>query len=186
MRVSLGVKFALTGWGWGKCWGPGPSGVAPAEVLDRFICLRTPFQFLPGPGGLSPVSPGEGLSDALEASRRESRTVPSPTQRSHLTSLLPSCTCSRQHHPGSLWSRFHSRCDYNGKNREKGRPGAQGIVTLVNRLSSAQFASPHPEADPELKLVSASCPSGLHRYLIRPLPVPLSVPSSGGSESSAE
>lgn len=50
--MSLGVKFALTGWGWGKCWGAGSSGVAPAEVLDRFICLRTPFQFLPGPGDL--------------------------------------------------------------------------------------------------------------------------------------
>lgn len=116
-----------------------------------------PWSWRP-PRGLSPVSPGGGLSDALEASRRESHTAPSPTQRSHLTSLLPSCTCSRQHHPGSLWSQFHSRCDYNGKNREKGRPGAQEMVKLVNRLSSAPFTSLHPEAGPELKLVSASRP----------------------------
>lgn len=51
--------------------------------------------------------------------------------------------------------------------------------TLVNRLSSAPFTSLHPEAGPELKLVSASRPSGLHRYLIRPLPVPLSSPAVG-------
>lgn len=128
-RVSLGVKFALTGWEWGKCWGPGSPGVVPAEVLDRVICLRTPFQFAPGPGDLLEdflLCLLGGLSDALEASRREFHTALSPMQHPHLTSLLPSCTCSRQHHPGSLWSQFHSRYDYNGKNREKGRPGTQG------------------------------------------------------------
>lgn len=135
--------------------------MAPAEVLNRYRCLRTPFGFVPDPGDLPgdcflliSLSWGKGRPiHAFEASRRESRTTP---QRSHLPSLPPSCACSHHHHPGSPGSQFHSsQCDYNGKAEGDGQAWHPGnSQRSIDEPASALFTSLHPKAGPELKLVS--------------------------------
>lgn len=118
--------------------GPRTLWSGPRRGLERIYMPKNslavpPWSWRP-PRGLSPVSPGggarEGLSDALEASRRESHSAPSP--RSAPTSQACCLPAPAAASPTRvLWSQFHSRCDYNGKNREKGRPGAQGRVQNV-------------------------------------------------------
>ena len=104
-----------------------------------------------------------------------SPTSPQPKCSSHLTSLLPFCTCSCCHyHP--IWGElvFSSWYDDIGKSRERRAGWPPGTEALASR-------PPLRPAHLEIVLL-ASCPSGLHRYLIRPLPLSLPAPycSSGG------
>ncbi|CAI9162797.1 unnamed protein product [Rangifer tarandus platyrhynchus] len=66
---------------------------------------------------------------------------------------------------------FSSWCDDIGKSRERRAGWPPGTEALASR-------PPLRPAHLEIVLL-ASCPSGLHRYLIRPLPVSLPAPYCG-------
>lgn len=169
---------------WGEHGGPGSSGVALAKVLNGFRCLRTPLQFLPGPGDLPwdcflliclSWRWGKRPFDALEASRRDPHTTPHSAPTSQACCLpVPAAAATiplvLQGASFTLPSVITmERTEVDGQARH---PGNRSIGETC--LSSALFTSLYPEAGPELKLMKVC------RYLIRPPPLPLPAPSSEG------
>ena len=161
-----------------------------AKVLNRFGHLRTPFQFLPGPGDFpgdcSPLSllgwGKGGPVDTLEASKREPHTHPSTALTPHkLAAFLP-----LQPPPATLVlgeTSFHSSLsDYNRKSR--GSP-----ISLAPREQRNVGEPALP-----LKLCSPPCILRPFQKVCQPVasractdtssacspPLPLPTPSSGG------
>lgn len=124
------------------------------------------------------LSPRVGrLTDTSEVSRR--RRCPPTECSSHLTSLLPFCTCScRHYHP--VWGEAGFTLP-DVKTLERAEREGQAWPPGTEALASRPPLRPaHLET-----VLLASCPSGLHRYLIRPLPPSLPAPHccSGGPQN---
>lgn len=119
----------------------------------------------------------ERLTDTLEVSRR--RRCPPPPPNTNAAPISQACCLSAPAAAATITLFggelvFSSWCDDIGKSRERRAGWPPETEALASR-------PPLRPAHLEIVLL-ASCPSGLHRYLIRPPPPSLPAPycSSGG------
>lgn len=150
------------------------------KVLGRLSHLGTPFQFLVLKTSLETVSCLPGWGDLRILQRfLGGDAVPPPECSSHLTSLLPFCTCScRHYHP--VWGEAGFTLP-DVKTLERAEREGQAWPPGTEALASRPPLRPaHLET-----VLLASCPLGLHRYLIRPPPPSLPAPRccSGGPQN---